>query len=159
MPRLFLENFNAGIVRSYAYELLDEGTNPDDREDNFGLLRHDGSRKPAFNALRNLIAILQDRQRPASLRSLNYSFSTSSDSVHHTLLQKADGSVYMVFWLEIPSTDAPREVAATVTLASPVARVRVFHPAQSADPIATLTDNSRFDLQVSDSPVVVALTP
>lgn len=35
-----------------AYELQDIADDPDDRVSNFGLLRHDGSRKPAFDALR-----------------------------------------------------------------------------------------------------------
>jgi len=33
------------------YQLRDQGTDPADREQNFGLLRHDGSAKPAYTAL------------------------------------------------------------------------------------------------------------
>src|SRR5215213_7105608 len=55
--RTFLEQFRAGIGRTFAYELIDE--KPEragrDSEQHFGLLRNDFSRKPAFNALRNLL--------------------------------------------------------------------------------------------------------
>ena len=60
----------------------------------------------------------------------------------------------MVFWLEVTSTDSGREVRATVTLASPVGTVRVYIPSQSAAATATLTNGSRFDLMVPDSPVI-----
>src|SRR5581483_5657888 len=61
-PRLHFLMFNKGVGRSYSYELADQ--KPDDptttMEQHFGLLRHNGSPKPAFDALRNLIALLRD---------------------------------------------------------------------------------------------------
>ena len=60
MPRVFLEQFMRGVRRTYSYELLDEGRNDHDPEQNFGLLRYDGSPKPAYLALANLIRILED---------------------------------------------------------------------------------------------------
>ena len=73
--RVFLENFNAGVVRSYAYEFWDEGTDPANREDHFGLVRYDGSRKPSYLAIRNLLTILKDTKRPAVSQSLAYTVS------------------------------------------------------------------------------------
>ncbi|MEO0828148.1 MAG: hypothetical protein AAFY67_21320 [Cyanobacteria bacterium J06642_9] len=59
IPRLYLEYFNRQIKRAFTYELINEWTR-DNQESNFGLLRYDGSRKPAFVALRNLIDLLAD---------------------------------------------------------------------------------------------------
>jgi hypothetical protein len=63
IPRFFLKNFNRGIERSFSYELID--LTPTHK---FGLLRNDGSPKPAFSALKNLIAILNNPAIPAVKR-------------------------------------------------------------------------------------------
>jgi hypothetical protein len=39
---------------SFFYTLRDKGTNPGDREDNFGLVRRDWSQKPAYEAFRRV---------------------------------------------------------------------------------------------------------
>ncbi|NJN38104.1 MAG: hypothetical protein HC790_04210 [Acaryochloridaceae cyanobacterium CSU_3_4] len=93
LPRLFLEFFNRGIQRTFVYELIDEHPNPklDDKEKNFGLLRYDGSRKPVFIALRNLITLLKDSKtkssKPFSPQYLDYQLSGNTVNIHHTLLQ------------------------------------------------------------------------
>ena len=158
LPRQFLEYYNAGIARTYSYEFLDEGTDPNLREQHFGLLRYDGSRKPAFNALRNLIAVLQDTRRPATLKSVKYTFTSTTDSIHRTLLQKSDGTIFMIFWQEVLSSDAAKQGAATLTLASPFGTIRVYRPDQSATAIASYTNTSSVTFMVPDSPVIVALT-
>ena len=60
IPRLSLEFYEAGLPRTYMYELIDQGTSLTHREDHFGLLRNDGTEKPAFRALASMIAILKD---------------------------------------------------------------------------------------------------
>src|SRR5262245_18123857 len=51
IPRLFLEYYQMGYKRTYIHELMDEGSRLDDRELNFGLVRNNGSVKPAYTAL------------------------------------------------------------------------------------------------------------
>lgn len=60
LERTFLEHFAMGVGRTYAYELVDEKPDPAGREPewHFGLLRNDFSPKPAFTALRNLLAVV-----------------------------------------------------------------------------------------------------
>ena len=106
LPRLLLEHFNRGIVRTYLYEFID-GT-PEgkltDPEASFGLLRNDGTEKPAYKALRNLIALLDD-PAPGEPGTLSFELDSDTDDVHHTLLQKSDGTFYLALWLEKPSWD------------------------------------------------------
>ena len=66
--RTFLEHFISGVRRTYAYELLDESAEPALRksEQHFGLLRHDFSPKPAYTALRNLLALMGPDQGRAA---------------------------------------------------------------------------------------------
>ena len=45
IPRLYGEFFNRGIGRTYLYELADQWSDPNAREQNFGLLRWDTSEK------------------------------------------------------------------------------------------------------------------
>jgi hypothetical protein len=48
IPRLFAEYFRNGIARTFVYEFYDEGTNPADQEQNFGLINNDLTPKPAY---------------------------------------------------------------------------------------------------------------
>ena len=79
IPRLFAEYFRAGIYKTSTYEFLDERDNPanDDMEQHFGLVRFDCSVKPAYMALKNLIAVLRDDTAafaPASARPMRLSW-------------------------------------------------------------------------------------
>lgn len=64
--RKMLTAIALNIPRSFLYEAMDEGTNPSNREHNFGLLNHDLSDKPAMVGARSLYAA----QRGRSLRGL-----------------------------------------------------------------------------------------
>ena len=57
-PRLLLAAFGLGARRTFIYELLDEKPDPGlaDLQQHFGLLRNDFSPKPAFTAIKTLIA-------------------------------------------------------------------------------------------------------
>ncbi len=59
IPRLFLEYFKRGVTRTFLYELMDERAKSD-MENNFGLIRADGTPKPAFYALKNLTSQTQN---------------------------------------------------------------------------------------------------
>lgn len=105
MPRLFFEYFNRGYARTYTYEFIDEynDTSRTDNEHNFGLLRHDGSEKPAFTALKNVLGVLKDPGPAFTPGSLRYTLGGDTNDVHQTLLQKRDGTFYLALWLEKPS--------------------------------------------------------
>ena len=60
-PRMILEQILHGVKRTYVYELIDQGFAIAGNTGAFGLARMDGSHKPAFTALKNLIATLFDQ--------------------------------------------------------------------------------------------------
>nr|WP_277881241.1 PA14 domain-containing protein [Leptolyngbya sp. FACHB-321] len=60
LPRLFLESFNAGAPRTFSYELMDQKADPNNSENNYGIIRSNGTPKPAYTALKNLITLLDD---------------------------------------------------------------------------------------------------
>ena len=138
--RTFLEQFQAGIRRTFAYELIDE--KPDrrgrDPEQHFGLLRNDFSRKPAFNALRNMLAVVGGGRHTGKLVPLRMEVSRGPRAVRRLVLQKPDGSYVVALWRLNSVWDikrrktlhvSPQRVsvrlpgAARVTLADPVHRV------------------------------------
>ena len=110
-PRTLLVAFNHGIKKTYLYELLDEVSSPA-----YGLLNTDLTPKPAFNALKNLLSVLGDPATTAfAPESLQYSVTGGDSTLNHLLLQKRDGSFWLVLWLEQsswnPATSQPVSVA------------------------------------------------
>ena len=129
-PRLFLDYFGyRGITRTFWYELFDEdfgtsGISTSNAEENFGLFRNNGSRKPAGTAVKNLVALLGGSGTP-TLSALDYTLSNSN--VRHVLLRKSNGDYFLAVWLptyvsrwyEIPAVDEnPADQSCTLTLTS-----------------------------------------
>lgn len=100
LPRMYLEYFRRGIPRTFAYELIDEWADPakTNLESNFGLLRNDYSEKPSFQALSNLIAVLEDSGPAFSTSPLDYSIAGAPPDLRQLVLEKRDGSHYLVLW-------------------------------------------------------------
>ncbi|PIG94082.1 hypothetical protein CSQ79_07000 [Gloeocapsopsis sp. IPPAS B-1203] len=165
LPRLFLEYFNRGIVRTFAYEFIDQRTKPKDREANFGILRNDGSPKPAFITLKNLIALLQDPGESFPLKSLDYNLTGNTKNIHHTLLQKRDGRLYLILWQEVTSFNPKKhsdrtvpEQPITININTPVNQANLYQVSESINPIKQ-NNPKNINLNIPDYPVVLELLP
>ncbi len=100
--RLVLEYFRRGVARAYLYELFDvyQDDARVDVQRNLGLLRNDGSPKPAFTSLKNLLSIFSD-VAPKAGGTLSYSITGSTTTpfpVHHELFQKSTGEYFLAIW-------------------------------------------------------------
>ncbi len=169
IPRAFLEYFNRGFSRTYSYELIDYF--PDPERDfwiwNYGLLRNDGSPKPAYGALKNLIDLLEDPGPSFAPQSLAYSLRGGGRNVHHTLLQKRDGRYYLVLWQEVPSYSSTTNTDISVPARQVTLRIRrqpmvtatTYLPNTSTNPTAVYANPERLTLWVPDHPLVVELKP
>jgi hypothetical protein len=132
-PRLALEYFNRGFVRTYFYELIDAKPEPakTDRDAHFGLLRHDGSEKPAYRALKSLLTLTRDPGPSFTPGSLDYTISGDTSRVHQTLLQKRNGTFLLALWVERSSyhtgasPNAPDQVSARRDLTVPEQGVKL----------------------------------
>ena len=178
IPRLFLESFNQGVPRTFSYELIDQKADPNNSENNYGLLRSDGTPKPAYTALKNLIGLLNDPQPAATatsaatttattvpstttatpLGALNYSIGGNAQNVHHTLLEKSNGDFYLVLWLEVPSTDQAASQSVTLNFNTALGQATTYVPNQSIAPVAAYTSPTQLTLNVTDAPLVVKLS-
>ncbi len=166
MPRLFFEYWNFGVRRTFQYELIDEGVDPNDREKNFCLIHADGTPKPAFTALKNLIALLADPHgKHFTPGSLAYTIAGAPSTVHHTLLEKADGRFYLALWQEAPSFDitakadiAVSPVTVRVTFDRPARDVKTYLPLQGTTPTADQQAATSLSVAVPDHPVILEIT-
>jgi hypothetical protein len=163
IPRLLLDMFQAGVPRTYIYELLDEkpdaaGTQP---ESNFGLLRNDFSEKPAF---RNLAALLHLTAPVSSFdpNGLHLAVDGSSDT-RQLLLQTGPHSYALVLWRDVKvwdqSTRKPIVVApadAQVQLGPEVTNAELSYLDDSASP-QTLSGTTA-EVALMGMPAVLTLT-
>ena len=168
-PRLFLEYFRRGIIRTFSYELVDEFPNPsrDESESNFGLLRNDLSPKPAFTALRNLTTILADSSTAFTPGKLDYTVSGDDDDLHQLLLQKSDGSYYLALWRAssvwdnesgTPLAAAPGTVK--LSFSQSLGSAEEYAPNNSSEPVRSLAaGDAPISLSVGPQVVIVKLAP
>jgi hypothetical protein len=94
MPRIPLMARLNGIAMTFIYELL---SSPGQ---DYGLLRGDGSKKPAFFALKNLMDELSDPGEPFTVQPLDYTITGGDETLQHLLLQKRNGRYFLTLWLE-----------------------------------------------------------
>ena len=164
IPRLFLEDFAHGVLRTYLYEFMDEAADPGlgDAELNWGLVRADGSEKPTFRAMKNLIAELNDRAEPAQLGHLDWTLSPTDSRIHCLLLRKSSGEFDLVFWQEISSYDLRRgldienpSIPSVLTFGRHAARVTVYDPVRQSAPLHSFDHVGSVPLAIPDEPLVV----
>ena len=117
VPRLVLEQMLHGIARTYFYELIDENSTAKSNEGYFGLAHGDGSPKPAYTALQNLIALYADPGPSFDPPNLEYSLQDAPGRVHHLLAAKRDGSYDLAIWIEEQNYDVNNK---QVTASTPV---------------------------------------
>ncbi len=167
LPRYFLAHFMKGFAVTTSYEFVDEGTNPANQEDNFGLLKNDLSEKPAYAAVKNLLSLLSDPGPAFAPGSLDYTLSGNTANVSSALFRKRNGDYYLCLWLALPCYDPTNGAtinvpAQSVSLNLPASIVsgRIFTlndaGAMSAS-VATIS-NKKITLSVTDRVSVVRLS-
>jgi hypothetical protein len=165
VPRLFLDFFNAGVVRTYLYELLDERPNRSrtDMERHFGLLRSNFSEKPAFGTLKSLLAAVAPVTRaPFQLTPIDYSISPEAPAdLRELLLQTGPHSYALVLWRNVSVWDTqtlrnehvdPATVQLTLAGGATVTGVRTL--GRGLVPVA----GSALSLELAGMPRVVSIT-
>jgi hypothetical protein len=138
--RELLENFKAGIRRTYIYELIDDFRDPGDAniQDHYGLLRANYTPKPAFTALKNLLSIV-GRQSPSKLSALKLSVTQGPDDLRQLVLQQAPHTYLLVLWRLASVWDTTSRRPITVPAAKLSLRLPNATTAATADPLTTST--------------------
>jgi hypothetical protein len=163
IPRLYLDYFRAGVPRTFAYELVDEKPDPAGRnpELHFGLLRDDWSPKPAYDALRGLLAAVGNGAPEDGRASLRYAVD-GGDDTRRLLLATGDGSLRLVLWRPDPVWDQTTGTAqklpqrdVTVRFGEPVKTAAVIRRGRT---VAEHSDPTRVPVELGADPVVLAIT-
>ena len=165
MPRLLLEHWRKNVQRTYLYEFIDQRAD-NSVEGEFGLLKSDGTPKPSFNTIKNMITLLKEPGVNFTPGTLNYTVSGGSSTVHHFVLQKSSGAFYLVIWndaknfnmgarTEIRVGDEP----VTLSLGTAITSARTFLPQNSTNVVNTYSNPTSVALSVPDHPLIVELSP
>lgn len=168
--RTYLENARLAVPRTYLYELFDLRGDPFEQEANWGLLRADGTEKPAFVAVRALSRLLTSglpeaggaSAAPVSLQSVE---AEDGQPVRSLTTDAGGGRLLLFVWRPVPvwDTDLQQDLDP-----GPVAvRVRTEVDARlaTADPVRgeqtfTARGAGRDQvLQVGAAPLAVLLQP
>lgn len=175
LPRMFFEHFRLGILRTFDYELIsthDRG--PGDVESHFGLIRHDGSRTPAFLALQRTMAVLSegnnaDEAVPAAgaPAALTYRRTGGGDDLREVLLAQPDGRLVLAVWRAVSVWDPDARQALGVQPQRLVfgwpqgrfERVRVFRPSVSYAAQVEQPGDAELVLNLTSDLHLIELTP
>ena len=168
LPRATLEYFARGIERTQLYELIDLDTASNNVIDRYGLLRSDGTRKPAFTALANTLAILKDTSEASGSLGFGIVCTANCHSpIRRVLLRHSTGAYFLAVWSESKIWDAGSrrdtpKVAQTVRLSlhQAPAKVEVFDPAVGRTPRSTSYSGAKIvSTAVLDSVRLIKITP
>ncbi|HEU5038904.1 MAG TPA: fibronectin type III domain-containing protein [Nocardioides sp.] len=142
-PRLLLEHVARGEQRVYSYELIDSFDDPDttNPEAHFGLLRHDLSPKPAYTAMQNLLALLDDPGPSFIPEPLAVTADGLSGDARYLLTERRDGGYVLLLWRDVRIWDPVQQQRLPVTPDRATVRLDVPHtltvyrPTDGADPV------------------------
>jgi hypothetical protein len=161
IPRTLLLAYMNGVKRTYMYELLDEVSSP-----GYGLIDASMNPKPAFTAVKNLIANLSDQGPSFTPGQLAYSVTGGDSSLKQVLFQKRDGSFWLVLWLEQSSYDevklneipvAAQNVTLQVNGKPQIASVGTIANTGELNWISTKLPASNDTIPVSDAVTIVKI--
>ncbi len=163
-----------GFLRTYIYEVLDEGTVLSNQEFNFGLFHYDGTAKLAATAVHNLTQILGTgvTNPPQSFApgALTYSIAQKltlafmDANLYHLLLQGPNGTFYLVLWAEPPLYSGTTAIAppaphpVTISFPSVHSDVQVFDPLVGTTAISDYPSTNSVTVSTIDHPIIVAIS-
>ncbi len=115
-PRLLVEYFSRGVERTYLHQLSDLFTSATQDTANWGLIRPDGSAKPSYNALDNMIDLLAESTWDTQQHEwvtpefepgqVDVTYAKANNQIKTPLLlQKSDGTYYFLTYRDVDVFD------------------------------------------------------
>ena len=168
VPRLLVTAYGAGVERTFLYELVDERPEPalSEPEEHFGLLRTDLTPKPAFEAVRTLLAALRDSPgRGVVDATPDWEVRGAEDTeVQRLTLVRRDGSHVLALWRPVSVWDVERLRPVAVppkrveVRFGRIARdVAVWRPSVSRNPVLRRGLAAELSLELGADLVLVSL--
>ncbi len=151
---MYLDQFTRGFRYTSVYGLRDRSDEGGNQQ--FGFYKPDYTPRKAALYLHNLTTILSDKnssKAPKNAGKLPYSVADKPGTVHDLLLQKSDGTLFLLVWNE----RLTGEDTVTVRLGKPFSTLTIYDPTTGPTPIQTLQKQSAVQLRLSDHPQIIAL--
>jgi len=164
MPRLLLEQFRKGITRTFVYELIDAQMSGVEAMSGYGLVRADGSPKPAFRAVANLLKLFNDPGPAVTARQVSYTLDGGDGNVRQMAFQKRDATMLLAVWVEASGFDLntrqpiavpPQTVRISAPTGLPLSRVTRWLEDGSVLDDTSGAGRTNFTLVINDSLTVV----
>jgi hypothetical protein len=144
---IYLAQFTRGFDKTFIYEMFDD----DGGNAGFGIYDASHNPKTAATYIHNLTTILADTADGAPGK-LPYSIANEPATAHDLLLEKSDGTFYLVVWNErITGSDA-----LTVSLGGSH-EVTVYDPTRGTAAVQTLGTVSSVPLTADNRPYILAI--
>jgi len=172
IPMLFCEYFRHGIRRIYLFSYYNV--------DGYGLLASDGTRRPAYYAVKNLVAALAEAKwnpttkrweggKDFTPRALLFDLPDAPETVHTLSLQKESGEFSLLIWNEVQNYDPKTKrdidhppVPVTIVLRTPVepkATILTQNAEGNYDVSVVRIIGGRLRVNVPPSVMIVRLMP
>ena len=149
---VYLAQFKRGFRYTYIYEFVD-GQGGDSTGE--GIFHANYTPKASATFIHNFTTILADTNS-FSPSSLNYAIPLEPARVHDLLLQKSNGTYYLIVWDERANGVVDN---VTVKLAVAHSSVKVYDPTTGTGVTKTLSNVSSIPLTLSDHPLILAISP
>lgn len=102
LPRLLvtlLTHPTHRFEKVFPYEMLCSCTpNLALREQTFGFLHQDGTKRPQYHAMKALLNTFKDRRAVFTVKDIECAMSGKNPTVLHRVFQKSDGAYYILVW-------------------------------------------------------------
>ncbi len=163
----------SGVARTYVYELLDDHADPTlaVEEDNFGIVTAPGVPKPAYPAIRNLLALTGAATAPTaptvgsgSAGASPVHLSTGPDAPDHLVVERPDGSWAVLLWSvatvtsDLQGLDDLPTGTTRVQLSAPGWVATTYRPALGAAALRSYAPGATVQGTVGPDLAVVVLT-
>jgi hypothetical protein len=162
-PRTVAERWLAGEPRTYFYQFAD--MSPEQNYNSMGLVTMAGTTKPQYTALQSMIALLSDPGSTFQAAALPYALGGNTANVQQLLLEKRDGTYFLMLWLEVPSWNpafgipanvSPQTISLTLPRA-PASATQYSYTSSWTLQSATLSSSTTIPISVSDAITFVHL--
>jgi hypothetical protein len=167
MPRVYFENFRAGIAYTDVYEFLNERADAG-FEDSFGFLHADYTPKPEYTVMKNITTLLADPGGAASFTpgQLTYGLQGADAQTRSLLLEKQDGSFWLAVWEQVEVWDPQHQVAlnpppvpVTLNLAAAASGAVYVPNSNGTSPVSSFTDTQSVAFGSSAAVTLIQLSP
>ncbi len=150
---LYLSQFKRGWKHTSIYLLRTRSNEP--QHESYALYKSDYSPKQAAHYLHHLTNILKDDAPSLSTESLAYFIPDQPETVHDLLLQKNEGTFFLVLWGE-----RFRGGADTISVNFGVTQqaVTIYNPTVGSDPVARYGKSQSIELTLTNHPLILKLT-